>query len=66
MQWVNNVRIRHAQQLLERTSDSIEKIARQVGFASTTNFREQFRRVAGVPPQSYRHTFRHHGGDGTS
>lgn len=66
MQWVNNVRIRHAQQLLERTSDSIEKIARQVGFASTTNFREQFCRVAGVPPQSYRHTFRHHGGDGTS
>ncbi|MEZ0353011.1 GlxA family transcriptional regulator [Mycobacterium sp. pR1184] len=58
MQWVNNVRIRHAQQLLERTADSVENISRQVGFASATNFREQFRRVSGVSPQSYRSTFR--------
>lgn len=58
MQWVNNVRIRHAQQLLESTSDSVETISRQVGFTSATNFREQFRRLAGVSPRSYRSTFR--------
>lgn len=58
MQWVNNVRIRHAQQLLERTADSVETISRRVGFASATNFREQFRRLSGVSPQSYRQTFR--------
>lgn len=58
MQWVNSVRIRHAQRLLERTADSVETISRQVGFASATNFREQFRRLSGVSPQSYRHTFR--------
>ncbi|MEM6109034.1 helix-turn-helix domain-containing protein [Mycobacterium sp. 050272] len=58
MQWVNNVRIRHAQQLLERTADSVETISRQVGFTSATNFREQFRRLSGVSPQSYRSTFR--------
>ncbi|MEE6137797.1 helix-turn-helix domain-containing protein [Mycobacterium sp. 050128] len=58
MQWVNNVRIRHAQRLLERTGDSVETISRRVGFASATNFREQFRRLSGVSPQSYRHTFR--------
>ncbi len=62
MQWVNNVRIRHAQQLLERTPDSIESISRQVGFASAANFREQFRRLSGVSPQSYRHTFRDQSG----
>jgi transcriptional regulator GlxA family with amidase domain len=58
MQWVNNVRVRHAQQLLERTVDSVESISRRVGFASAANFREQFRRLSGVSPQSYRGTFR--------
>ncbi|OBI89770.1 AraC family transcriptional regulator [Mycobacterium sp. 1245805.9] len=58
MQWVTGVRIRHAQELLERTPDSIELIARRVGFRSASSFREQFRRVAGVSPQSYRNTFR--------
>ncbi|WP_068181608.1 helix-turn-helix domain-containing protein [Mycobacterium sp. UM_CSW] len=58
MQWVTGVRIRHAQELLERTPDSIELIARQVGFRSASSFREQFRRVAGVSPQGYRNTFR--------
>ncbi|OBK21728.1 AraC family transcriptional regulator [Mycobacterium asiaticum] len=57
MQWVNGVRIRHAQELLEATDDGIESISRRVGFASAANFREQFRRVAGVSPQSYRSTF---------
>ncbi|MFP1150763.1 GlxA family transcriptional regulator [Mycobacterium sherrisii] len=66
MQWVNSVRIRHAQQLLERTADGIENISRQVGFASTTNFREQFRRLVGVSPQSYRQTFRDQGDRGAS
>jgi transcriptional regulator GlxA family with amidase domain len=58
MQWVTGVRIRHAQQLLESTSHGIEKIGRDVGFSSPANFREQFRRLTGVPPQSYRNTFR--------
>lgn len=64
MQWVNNVRIRHAQQLLESTGDSIENIARKTGFASSANFRDQFRRLAGVSPQSYRQTFRDRGTGG--
>lgn len=58
MQWVIGVRIRHAQQLLERTSESIETISDQVGFTSTANFRDQFKRIVGVPPQTYRTTFR--------
>jgi transcriptional regulator GlxA family with amidase domain len=57
MQWVNGVRIRHAQELLERTSRGVERIGRDVGFTSAANFREQFRKLSGVAPQSYRNTF---------
>ena len=58
MQWLTGVRVRHAQQLLETTSYGVERIGREVGFTSPANFREQFRRLTGVPPQSYRNTFR--------
>jgi transcriptional regulator GlxA family with amidase domain len=58
MQWLTGVRVRHAQQLLETTSHAVERVGREVGFASPANFREQFRRLAGVSPQSYRSTFR--------
>jgi transcriptional regulator GlxA family with amidase domain len=58
MQWVTGVRVRHAQQLLENTADGVEKIGRSVGFTSSANFREQFRRLTGVAPQTYRSTFR--------
>ena len=58
MQWLTGVRVRHAQQLLESTGEGVEKIGRQVGFSSAANFREQFRRLTGVAPQTYRSTFR--------
>ncbi|KUI29109.1 AraC family transcriptional regulator [Mycobacterium sp. IS-1742] len=58
MQWVTGVRVRHAQQLLETTDHGVERIGRQVGFTSPANFREQFRRLTGVAPTSYRNTFR--------
>lgn len=58
MQWLTGVRVRHAQQLLETTTLAVERIGREVGFASPANFREQFRRLSGVSPQSYRNTFR--------
>jgi transcriptional regulator GlxA family with amidase domain len=63
MQWVNGVRIRHAQELLEATDDGIESISRRVGFTSATNFREQFRRLAGVSPQNYRTIFNDRSGE---
>ncbi len=58
MQWVNGVRVRHAQELLEHSAYGVERIGRTVGFSSPANFREQFRRLSGVAPQSYRNTFR--------
>jgi transcriptional regulator GlxA family with amidase domain len=58
MQWVTGVRVRHAQELLERTPEAVETIGFRVGFESAANFREQFKRFAGVSPQGYRNTFR--------
>jgi transcriptional regulator GlxA family with amidase domain len=58
MQWVTGVRVRRAQQLLETTPQGVERIGREVGFTSPANFREQFRRLTGVSPQSYRNTSR--------
>ncbi|TDC03691.1 helix-turn-helix domain-containing protein [Nonomuraea longispora] len=57
MEWVTGVRIRHAQELLETTDHSVERIAHQVGFASTGNFRTHFGRLVGVSPRDYRATF---------
>ena len=58
MQWVTGVRVRHAQQMLESTAHGVEKVGRDVGFSSPANVREQFRRLTGVAPQSYRNMFR--------
>ncbi|MGH3252002.1 MAG: GlxA family transcriptional regulator [Trebonia sp.] len=58
MQWLNAIRIRQAQELLETTGHGIDRIAHQVGFTSPTNFRTQFKRISGLAPQAYRSNFR--------
>ncbi|GAA2177755.1 helix-turn-helix domain-containing protein [Leucobacter tardus] len=57
MEWVAGVRIRQAQELLETTDHGVDRIARQTGFTSPSNFRAQFRRTVGVTPSEYRATF---------
>jgi transcriptional regulator GlxA family with amidase domain len=56
-QWVARARIRRAQQLLETTDRSIERVASDVGFRSATVLREHFGRIVGTSPQSYRRSF---------
>ncbi|MEU4248206.1 helix-turn-helix domain-containing protein [Amycolatopsis sp. NPDC026612] len=58
LQWLLRARVRRAQQLLEATGDSVDRIAGAVGFGSPTAFRERFKRVAGTSPQAYRASFR--------
>ncbi|MEE6179501.1 GlxA family transcriptional regulator [Mycobacterium sp. 050134] len=58
IQWVTGARVRHAQRLLEGTSEAVESIGSRVGFESAANFREQFKRAVGVSPQAYRTAFR--------
>lgn len=57
-QWVLRQRVLHAQRLLERTDDSVERIAHQCGFSSAAVLREHFARIAGTNPLTYRRTFR--------
>lgn len=58
IQWLAGVRIRHAQELLETTDHTVERIAARTGFPSASNFRTQFAQVVGVTPSAYRRTFR--------
>jgi len=50
-------RIRRAQQLLETTTQPIERIASSVGFGFAVSLREQFRRAVGTSPPGYRRSF---------
>ncbi|MGJ6965603.1 GlxA family transcriptional regulator [Streptosporangium sp. G11] len=57
LQWLHRARIRQAQHLLETTHHSVERIGAQVGFGSTTAFRDRFKKTAGVSPHTYRRAF---------
>ncbi|MGC2998066.1 helix-turn-helix domain-containing protein [Streptomyces sp. G35A] len=58
LRWLLTQRIRHAQELLETTDDSIESIAAAAGMGTATTLRRHFNRTVGVPPDTYRRTFR--------
>lgn len=57
--WVLRQRIFRAQQLLERTMESVERIAELCGFGSAASLRTHFREVVGTSPLTYRRTFGH-------
>jgi AraC family transcriptional regulator, transcriptional activator FtrA len=58
LQWLLQQRIRRARHLLESSNEPVERIASLAGFGSAPNLRQHFTRVVGVPPMSYRRTFR--------
>jgi AraC family transcriptional activator FtrA len=58
LQWLLTQRIRRAQELLETTDDSVDTIASATGMGTATTLRRQFNRTVGVPPDTYRRTFR--------
>ncbi|WP_190021159.1 helix-turn-helix domain-containing protein [Streptomyces hiroshimensis] len=58
LQWLLTQRIRYAQELLETTDDSVETIAAATGMGTATTLRRHFNRTVGVPPDTYRRTFR--------
>lgn len=60
MRWLNDARVRRAQELLETTDNPIERVARLAGFPSVAYFRIHFKRSTGVTPQTYRRSFRGH------
>ncbi|TQJ92391.1 transcriptional regulator GlxA family with amidase domain [Streptomyces sp. SLBN-31] len=58
LQWLLTQRIRRAQELLEKTDDTIDSIAEATGMGTATTLRRHFNRTVGVPPDTYRRTFR--------
>jgi AraC family transcriptional activator FtrA len=58
LHWLHTQRIRHAQELLETTDDTIDAIAAATGMGTATTLRRHFHRTVGVPPDTYRRTFR--------
>jgi AraC family transcriptional regulator, transcriptional activator FtrA len=58
LQWLLMQRVRRAQHLLEATDEPVERVASLAGFGTAANLRQHFTRAVGVPPVSYRRTFR--------
>lgn len=55
--WVTRQRIALAQRLLEQTDDDVETVATRCGFTSAAVLRQNFARVTGTTPTSYRRRF---------
>ncbi|MGD1222022.1 helix-turn-helix domain-containing protein [Streptomyces krungchingensis] len=58
LQWLLTQRLRRAQELLEVSDDSVDTIAEATGMGTATTLRRHFNRTVGVPPDTYRRTFR--------
>ncbi|WP_026162838.1 GlxA family transcriptional regulator [Kribbella catacumbae] len=57
LQWLLTQRVRHAQELLETTSLSVEETARHCGFGTSINLRQHFARQVQMSPLAYRRAF---------
>lgn len=57
-QWLIVARVRRAQQLLETTAHTVERVASLVGFVTPSTFRLMFQRIVGASPLAYRSAFR--------
>ena len=55
--WVTQQRVAAAEELLERSSQSVEWIATNVGFGNAATLRHHFTRIRGISPQRYRRQF---------
>lgn len=58
IQYINNLRVSHAQKLLEETDKSITEISMLVGFPNVTHFNRVFRLVTGKSPTQSRKLLR--------
>jgi transcriptional regulator GlxA family with amidase domain len=62
LQWLLRARVHRAQQLLETTDLSIDRIAEEAGFGAATTLRYHFSRLTKTSPHAYRNSFHHAGG----
>jgi transcriptional regulator GlxA family with amidase domain len=55
--WITRQRVLRAEELLETTTHSVDRIADEVGFGTAAMLRHHFTKVRSVSPQQYRRTF---------
>lgn len=58
VEYINGIRIKAAQSLIEKTDDSIAAVAGKTGFMTTAHFRRVFKDATGLSPQQYRQYYR--------
>jgi AraC family transcriptional activator FtrA len=58
LRWLLTERVRLAQQLLEQTDLSVQRIAERAGLGSAMSLRRHFTRQVGTTPLDYRLVFR--------
>jgi transcriptional regulator GlxA family with amidase domain len=58
LRWLLTQRVRRAQELLETSDLGVEQIAARTGMGTATTLRRHFHQQLGVPPETYRRTFR--------
>jgi transcriptional regulator GlxA family with amidase domain len=56
--WLSRQRVEHARHLLETTDLAVAQIARRSGFGTAVSLRQHLHAAVGVPPLTYRQTFR--------
>ncbi|GAB2449608.1 GlxA family transcriptional regulator [Nocardia tengchongensis] len=56
--WILQQRVRHARHLLETTDLPVDEVARSAGMGTSASLRHHMRLELGVPPLTYRKTFR--------
>lgn len=57
MNWLRNVRLNYARELLETTTLPVDQVAERSGLGSAANLRHHFARAVGIPPDTYRRAF---------
>lgn len=58
LRWLLTQRLHRAQELLETTDDTLDRVAARTGLGSAATLRRHVIRAVGVPPETYRRTFR--------
>lgn len=54
LDYINQIRINHAKELLKTTSINIDELASMVGFSNSRSFRRNFIKATGITPTDYR------------